>query len=251
MKMSEFDECKNFKLFVKFTNEKYVDDLLNGNIFMNNINYFIELERKQKSKGIGDRREASFVIEPEKIYFLDVETNKVMGRPVKAEIIRRYDKATQVPIFCYTMLTAEDFVLFEDNDDQLIFKLDIGEDLHMFSEFGDTAVILPSNFHDLLIESAEKQDVIARVAGVNYQTFDKIDTDKEKLFNKGSIEMFYWKHEDFMYQREMRFVLPNTFVEDNFAFKTDNIEAQSIVIPIAEFLERSVIIATKRKKVHS
>lgn len=246
MRMSEFEECQNFKLFVKFTSKKYVEDLLNGKIFMNNIRYFIELEKKHKLKGIGDRREAGFVTQPDKIYILATETDKVIGRATKAEIIKRYDKAQEVPIFCYTMFTAKDFVFLEETEKHLSFKLDIGEDSKLFSEFGDTAVILPSNFHELLIEAAEKHDLIARVAGVKYQSFDELDREREKLFNKGSVEMFYWKHMEFKYQREMRFVLQNTFVEKNYVFEMENIKQQSIVIPINNFLERAAIIATKK-----
>jgi len=247
MRMSDFEECKNIRLFVKFTSEKYVDDLLSGSIYMNNIKYFIDLEKKYGNKGVGDRREAGFIIEPDKMYFLDPDTKQVLGRSVKAEVIKRYDKASEVPVFCYTQFVANDFVLIEDKDDYISFKLDIGEDKHNFLNFGDTAIILPMNFHDLLIGSAEKQDLIARVAGVEYQRFDEIDKEKEMLFDKGSVEMFYWKHEEFRHQREMRFVLSNTFVKDKFIFETENIKEQSTVVPIGDFLEGITIFANKIK----
>src|SRR5699024_9243298 len=212
MRMTEFEYAKDVKMFVKFLDGKYLDDLLSGKLYMNNIKYFIELEKRHKNKGVGDKREAGFVIRPDKIYIMDPETDEITGRPVQAEIIRRYEHAPKVPVFCFTMFTAKDFVLYEENEEYISFKLDIGEDMQKFLEFGDKAVIFGPNFREKVISASQKHKVEVKMKPIEYQTNKEIDTEKESLFQQRSPEMFFWKEEEFSYQREARLILPSTFV---------------------------------------
>ncbi|MGX8791725.1 hypothetical protein ACW0TQ_08090 [Oceanobacillus sp. M60] len=247
MRMNEFPGLENAKLFVKFTSKKYVNDLENGKLFMNNIGYFIDLEKEYKKKGVGDKREAAYVSLPDKIYIQDPETKKILMKSTNAEIILRHERSKEVPIFCFTKFNSEDFVLFEEQEDYLSFKIDIGEDKKKFLEFGDTAIILPDKFTDLLISEAEKKDTVARVAPVEYKTFIDKDKSSSDLFQKAKIQMYYWKHVDFSHQREMRFVLPATFVENNYIFQMDNLKDQIHARPIEDFFENFRISAVKIK----
>lgn len=236
MRMSEFPGLENANLYVKFTSKKYVNDLENGKLFMNNIRYFIDLEEKYKIKGVGDRREASYISFPDQVYIEDPETKKIILKSTNAEFILRHEKSKEVPIFCFTKFNSEDFVLYSESEDKVSFKIDIGEDKKKFMDFGDTAVILPENFTDLLIQEATKKDTIARVSPVEYKSFIDKDKGSSELFQKASIDLYYWKHDDFSHQREMRFVLPTTFVKNNYVFKMDNLKEKIISTSIEDFL---------------
>lgn len=246
MRMDELEDAKDIVMFVKFVKGKHLEDLLLGKLYMNNIGYFIELEKKYKNKGMGDKREASFVIKPDKMYIMDSETNKIIGRPVRAEIIRRYEHSPKVPVFCFTMFTAKDFVFLKENEEYITFKLDIGEDSKKLLEFGDKAVIFAPGFHEKVIAASKKHNVIVKMKQIEYQSFDEIDREKELLFEQGSPEMFFWKHEEFSYQREVRLILPNNFVKKNYIFEIGSLE-ESTVLPIKDFFEKSAIRAYKKK----
>lgn len=240
------DNIEGVNMFVKFVKNKHLDDLLAGRLYMNNLQYFIDLEKKYKNKGIGDKKEAGFVIKPDKLYIMDPETNEIIGRPTKAEIIRRYELAPKVPVFCFTMFTPKDFVFLEENNEYVSFKLDVGEDANKFLKFGDKAVILGPSFRDKVIKASKEHNIDVKMKKIYYQSFDKIDKEKELLFEQGSPEMFFWKDKEFSYQREARLALPYTFVEKSHIFEIGSLE-DSTVRPIKEFFEKTAIIGYKKK----
>ena len=45
MRMSEFKGADKMKMYVKFVQEKHLKDLISGKLYMNNIKYFIDLEK--------------------------------------------------------------------------------------------------------------------------------------------------------------------------------------------------------------
>jgi len=246
VRMSEFEGAEEVSMFVKFVKEKHLDDLLSGKLYMNNIKYFIDLERKEKVKGMGDKREAGFVIKPDKMYFLNTETNNVIGKPVNvnAEIIRRHEHSPKVPVFCFTKFSAKDFVYYKENEECITFKLDIGEDSKRMFEFGDKAVILAPGFREKVIEASKKHNKAVKMKEVEYHSFDKVDTEKEELFEQESPEMFFWKSDEFSYQRETRLILPYHFVESQYTFEIGSLK-DSTVISTEDFFEKSAIIADK------
>ncbi|WP_213423089.1 hypothetical protein [Bhargavaea massiliensis] len=246
MKMSEIDELKDFELFVKFTQEKHVDSLLNGNFYMKNINYFIELENKNKIKGVGDKWEAAHVFESNEMYLYDSKEKKIIKHLGRGEIITRYEQAKKVPIFCFSRFTANDYSLFEDTDTYLSFKLNIGEDLKKFKEFGDTAVIFPRDIEEIFRHATDSAGLHSVFKEIQYDSFSGKSLSKLEALNQRSVKMFFWKSKLFRYQREVRLALYNTFVDDNFVLKTDIIKNASIVSKIGDFLERSVIIVYKK-----
>lgn len=248
MRMSEFKGTEKMKMFVKFVEEKHLHDVLSGKLYMNNIKYFIDLEKKEKNKGVGDRKEAGFVTKPDKMYVLDMETDKIISRPVNAEITLRHQLSPKVPVFCFTEFTAEDFVYLEEDEEYITFKLDLGEDSQKMFDFGDKAVILAPEFSDKVVAASKKQDIKIIMKEVEYQSYDKGDLEKRKekrkLFEQGSSEMFFWKSEEFSYQREARLVLFDTFVERNYIFEVGSLKG-STVIPIKDFFEKSVVLFRK------
>ncbi|SIT85330.1 hypothetical protein [Edaphobacillus lindanitolerans] len=245
MKMSEIPGVEHFELFVKFTKAEYVDSLLDGNFYMNNINFYIELENNSKTKGVGDKWEAAHVFQFDEMYYMDSEEDKVIKLLGKGELITRFEKSREVPVYCFSKFTAKDYSLYEDTDEYMSFRLDIGDDLRKFKEFGDTAVIFPVNIGEALREAAHSKGMDSVFKEVTYNGFSDKTLGEMDEFHKGSVDMFFRKNEMFKYQREVRLALYNTFVDNHFSLETQNIKEHSIVSPIEQFLERSAILAYK------
>ena len=178
------------------------------------------------------------------MYIIDTETEKVIGKPVNAEIIKRHELSPKVPVFCFTEFTAKDFVYHDENEEYITFKLDVGEDSQRMFEFGDKAVIFAPDFREKVVKASNKIDIDVKMKEIEYQSYDNINREKQKLFEQGSSEMFFWKSKEFSYQREARLILPQTFVENNYIFEIGNLE-NSTVRPIKDFFENSAIIAKK------
>ncbi|QHQ56270.1 hypothetical protein [Bacillus velezensis] len=73
------NEFKKLNLFVKFTKDEYVNDILDGKLYMKNFKHFIDLEKKEKIKGQGDKFEAAFVTRAVDLRIIDLRTKKVIG----------------------------------------------------------------------------------------------------------------------------------------------------------------------------
>jgi len=248
MKMSEIPGVEHFELYVKFTKAEYVDSLLAGNFYMNNLNFYIELENQSKRKGVGDKWEAAHVFQYDEMYYMDREENKVSKLVGKGELITRFEKVREVPVFCFSKFTANDYSLYEDTDEYMSFRLDIGNDINKFKEFGDTAVILPVNTGELLSKAANSKGIDSVFKEVKYGSFSERSLEKMNAIHKGSVDMFFEKHDMFKYQREVRLALYKTFVDSHFLLETQEIKEHSIVSSIEQFLERSAIIACNTDK---
>lgn len=59
--MNEVEGFERHYLYSKFVNSEYVDDLLDGNLFMSPPRCFIEQEKREKIRGQGDKYEGAHV----------------------------------------------------------------------------------------------------------------------------------------------------------------------------------------------
>lgn len=96
-------------LFTKFTQEKYVKNLISGQLFMNNIKYFIDLENETKVKGQGDKYEASNVLSNVTFKMMLQGTDVLIGEGTAEQLIERNHVFDNIPIFCFTAFGSNDF----------------------------------------------------------------------------------------------------------------------------------------------
>ncbi|HBH1374923.1 hypothetical protein ACWJXL_00155 [Clostridioides difficile] len=124
------DNLRNHKKFesdilIKFSEEKHIDSLALGNIYTNNFDYFIELEKQSKIKGIGDKDELALKIvsinikKIERIDNIETDINKqIFDKSIK-EIFKdtkselrvessEYDKKT--PLFCTMRISKNELL---------------------------------------------------------------------------------------------------------------------------------------------
>ncbi|WP_416806556.1 MULTISPECIES: hypothetical protein [Bacillus amyloliquefaciens group] len=230
---------EKINFLVKFLKDEYVESLLSGNLHMNNFQFFIDLERKSNVKGQGDKLEAGFVSRGTKIKLIDPKTKKVIGTARKAELIERYTDVPKVPLFCFTWFNHRDMKITGETEKSFIVKINLSEEeKELFvKDFGDTAVVLPGDFMEILINSAKEQNKRAQIKSVIYCDYDIYDSERKKLFDEASLDMFYWKDEFFKYQREVRFILPETRSNEAVNFKFESIEKRAIVMKTTELLE--------------
>ncbi|WCL64278.1 hypothetical protein PNF29_07125 [Bacillus subtilis] len=232
------NEFKKLNLFVKFTKEEYVNDILDGKLYMKNFQHFIDLEKKKKIKGQGDKFEAAFVTRATDLRFVDLRTKKVIGVSKEAEIIERYTAASKIPLFCFTYFRNEDFKILEETDEKITFTLNLNPDEKdvFIKDFGEKAIIFPGNFLNIVFSSLKKQNIRSVAEPVQYCDFNYLDENRRKLFEKGSTDMFFWKDIFFKTQREIRIVLPEKRIEDSIIINFEGIRDQAIVLNTEELL---------------
>ncbi|QNQ51867.1 MULTISPECIES: hypothetical protein [Bacillus amyloliquefaciens group] len=233
------NEFEKLNLFVKFTKEEYVNDILDGKLYMKNFKHFIDLEKKEKIKGQGDKFEAAFVTRAVDLRIIDLRTKKVIGVSKEAEIIERYTEASKIPLYCFTYFPSEDFKILEEKDEKIIIGLDLNpEEKDVFiKDFGEKAIIFPGDFLKKVLSSLKKQNILGVAKLVQYCDFNFLDENRRKLFENGSIDMFFWKDLFFKTQREIRIVLPEKRIEDSIIINFEGIRDQAIVLDTEDLLE--------------
>ncbi|MDU7578398.1 MAG: hypothetical protein E7K43_19535 [Bacillus subtilis] len=233
------NEFKKLSLFVKFTKEEYVNDILDGNLYMNNFKYFIDLEKKKRIKGQGDKFEAAFVTRAVDLRIIDPRTKKVIGVSKRAEIIERYSESSKVPLYCFTYFSNEDFKILEETDEKITVTLNLSPDEKdvFIKDFGEKAIVFPGDFLNMVLSSLEKQNIRGEAKLVQYCDFGFLDEDRRKLFENGSIDMFFWKDHFFKTQREIRIVLPEKRIEDSIIVNFEGIRDQAIVLNTKDLLD--------------
>lgn len=236
-RLSELEEYNDLSLCVKFLKKEYVKDLLDGNIFMNNFDFFINLERQTKVKGQGDKLETSHVIRSNNLKIISTETNEIIATAPFAEMTEKYNGMEKLPLFCFTHFRAKDFIVTNIKDNIITAKIDLpASEVRIFEEsFGDTAILLSNEFKNKVIESSKENETRLAFGDVIYQNYNFYDSTRGEEFQNGSVDILFWKDEYFKYQREARFVLIDKPVDENFVLKIGSIKDKSKVLSIKEF----------------
>ena len=236
--LSEINGFEDVNMYVKFLNKEYLNDLLNGSIYMNNFEYFIKLEKEQKNKGQGDKLELAHVVRSNKVTIRDPKTKMVIATAPFGELIERYTGSEKLPVFCLTHLYASDFVITKVEGNVITAKIELPlEDQKLFEEtFGDTAVVLSNEFTSRFIEAAKNSNLGLAIGDVLYQDYDFYSSTRRKEFDEQSLNILFWKDKFFKQQREARFILVNKSVENNFVLNIGDISGKSKVTSTKELL---------------
>ena len=56
----QLPDIQEFPVIIKILKEEYVEDLLNGNLYMNNLKFFVDLEKDLGRQGVGDIRKNKY-----------------------------------------------------------------------------------------------------------------------------------------------------------------------------------------------
>jgi hypothetical protein len=238
-KLNEIENCQGFRLLVKFVNPEFVDFLLDGNLYMNTLGSFIQQEKNTKVRGQGDKYEGAHVFGIDKIKIIDPKTNQVIATAITGVFEERYKGIEKIPVFCFTVFTAKDFKVIEEEEDSISFILDIDEEEKnkILKNFGSKAVLLPNDFVEMLEEDALKQEMQFLIRSVVYDDFTAINSERRKKFEEKSPEIITWKDSFFEYQREARFAILNYPTEEALTFSMRSIREQSFEMDAEKFLK--------------
>jgi hypothetical protein len=248
--LNEIDGFKDVNFFVKFTMPEFVESFLDGNLYMNTLDYFIELEKETKVKGQGDRYEGAFVFGAQNIQIIDNDTNMVIATAKSGMYEERSKVVREIPIFCFTKFTAKDFKVLEEGENLVSIILDIGEEnIEKFLEnFGSKAILLPGDIVEMMKNDADEQELDFIISPVTYHDYSVgIDSKRKKEYDNGSATIVTWKDSYFQYQREMRFAVFNKPSDKAIIVKIRNLREHANVLDAEFFLKNCYMKIDLRK----
>lgn len=199
--------------FVKFSdNIDHLKSLQQGNLYMNNLKYYVELEEETGIAGMGDKLEALNVINNVEVSFYLPGTDHLITQATAKQVNFRYEDALYKPVYCLFAITAEMLTIHEENESEIELKINFTEDQKrkMTSEFGKHALIIsPSHFSERIETSFNEKGYDFSGAYVDYIDNNVNQQRRMEAFSNPDTRMFFFKDLGFKHQSEFRIVIYN------------------------------------------
>lgn len=251
MKLSDIEGFqKRGIFFVKFTQPEFVDSIMNGQLYMNNIQYFSDLESSTKIKGQGDKYDGANVSKNIQVKLFDEENGEVVLETISPEVIYRSSAFKWTPIFCMTAFKSEDFIVISETLDSYVCKLNLTNDIkeRMLSEFGSKAVVIDSNerFLDLLQNHFDSNEIEFMADLVDYVDFDVPSEQRTREYEQKNIKSIFTKDLFFAYQREYRIALYETYINEPITITLSEFENDMMFCVDTEYLFENYILEVSK-----
>ncbi len=270
-KLSEVPKFNKYKdwigLFIKFS--PYTDSLIKGNLYMNNLQYYINREIETGDRGLGDKVEASvfmsglnFKVEKTgealentsanyTIRFVgdtdlgikletSLDVSETKGLPLEgtgANLKLQLDSDGKRPVFCLFSVTIDNMTIVDENEEFYIAELDYTseEKEKMIREFGDEMLVIDPGYFCERVEKAflEKgYELVHRRVRYDDYSINTI----ERLESYRNDDFFFWKDKYFEHQNEYRFIIPNLETDEPIIINIGDISDISRRCNAREFL---------------
>ncbi len=249
MRLSEkYDLKGKIFVFLKFGQKGHLESLKNGNLYMNNFNYFIKREDIDQKKGVGDKFEVAHVITNMTATMYDDEKDEIAIGHVEVMTLRSTSDLKK-PIFCLTAITADDLEIVEETDDKLKTKLVFTEEeiIRIKEDFGEHVLIIsPGNMLQQLEVSCEASDIVAVKGMVNYVDYNVNEKSRTDSFANHRPDFYFWKNKELRYQKEYRIVLLNRDVDNHFEMNIGKLE-DAVLIERDKFLKSKFMLTFNKE----
>ena len=178
-----------WSMLIKLGAEENLKKLQSGELYMKNLQYYVDLEKGASDENVGDMYDGQMLLRDVKISMYSVDTNRFLGQIIapKASMNLGYLKC---PVFCMYMFDYRNHTGEELNGNILKVRYQFTEEqLEKLPNFGTHAFIIKNG---TMVEYAHKEikDHIGRFTKLYYQIKnDKIDAkylldifDKDDIF---------------------------------------------------------------------
>lgn len=234
MEEETFRDDEIFAL-IKFTD--YADDLLKGDLFMNNLNTFVK-EGKEGSIGRGDREEvANILIMP---YIQVYKDGKFILEAQADKLIEQKNENLYAPIYSMFAVTGKDLIIESEDEEKVLAKIDLKSlDVDKFlQEFSYTEAVVtnPGLFIKAVGKTFEEKRYNWESGLVNYINLNS-NIESEYIDSSRNNELFFRKDSLFAHQREYRIVLLNKDTQDVQPVNIGDISDFSAKYPAKEIVE--------------
>ncbi|WP_406904118.1 hypothetical protein [Bacillus cereus] len=205
-------ENQDMYILLKCVDKQFVESTLDGNFYFARNRYFIDLEKQQIDKGIGDEREgvwSQLMTPQESQLFIITESGERIPLNFNKGVFRQtYSNLKDCPICCFVILSLNKD--FEDNGEGvLILKTDIREKLS--EKFNGRDLILIRDMHEFTerIDASCKKEGFDRMCGM--VTYYDDETECHPLPEDDAINYptrtLLYKRKFFEFQKEYRIVI--------------------------------------------
>ncbi|KRF58735.1 hypothetical protein ASG97_22760 [Bacillus sp. Soil745] len=228
---------------LKFSSKENLESLQNGTLYLNNFQYYKDVELKEKRKGQGDAFDVSLRISDVDITFKHPETGEVLLRGKASNSNLESKEDYQKHLFCMTGITSDLLEIVEIKDNVAITSLALSDELKekALENFGDYVMLINTGRFMERVEQvcAEKGIKVIRNL-VEYRDMSINHTDRIEAFGTGNANFFFQKDNFFAYQNEYRLLFPELIGDEAEIINIGSIKEFTNIFPTKEFLENDL-----------
>ena len=203
--------------YLKFTGcEAWGNDVVNGNLYMNPIKYYRDLEVNSGIKGQGDSGELKLISDNVELKVIIPGTgDEVLLNPKQIKF--EYTQDEQIPVFCVMGIKYKDLIVYDYDEETIKFKFPYSKEEieQLKKDFGEYVVLVfPVGFKAAVQKAANNQNIQVYFGEVHY--CDANSEERHDAFFNSDVQRFLYKDLDFSYQKEFRLILNQAITDGNF-----------------------------------
>ncbi len=241
----EFFDLYGSRMFVylKFTKcETWAKDIIDGKLYMNPIGLYRDIELKSGEKGQGDEQELKLISDDICLIVRRYDSDEEIPLHPK-QIKFEYKEDQYIPAFCMMGIKIRDLKVFDYDEEKIIleFPFSIEEVERLKREFGEFVVMMVANeFESAIHNTIEDNKMNGLFKEVIY--CDPNFEERQESFFKGSVKRFFYKNENFSYQKEFRLILDEKITEGK-VFNVGSLSEFSYMLDIEELGKVRLILS--------
>lgn len=197
-------------LLIKFGEEKNIESLQNGTLYMKNLKYYINREIETGDNTVGDKYDGLFPVNYCDLKFYNSETKEKVFCIPKAKLV--FDLGyTMCPTFCMFLF---DKINITERNEKCARHEFTEEQREKLKGFGTHALIIsnPEEFINRVKKGFLSNNMSVAYDKVNYYNDNEL-RHKEDIETDNS-RIAFWKRDIYSYQQELRFFGFNSKVQD-------------------------------------
>jgi hypothetical protein len=240
------------QFIAKFNNNvEWLESLRNGQIFMNRLGLYKEIEKREGKKGMGDSFDGHTVIRNiQNISVYDADTGEIVGSGTASEVTFAFDDVLDMPVFCSLAIGPEFLeIIGEDKDTYFVEIVFNEEELNrIIDAFGKHMLLMEyAVFVEEFKQAAESQEF--SFVGRKAKYVDYSINQQERLEGAQTIDVAFWKSDELKYQYEHRFVLTTRGLQTPFIAKTSDLREHSYIMLARDLVEKHIRFGVPKPKI--
>jgi hypothetical protein len=234
-----------FYILMKFGSKENLERIQNGQVYMKNLDYYINLEKETTDENIGDMFDGQMPIHDVNISMYNPETNELIYQ-FKSDMATMNLGFKKSPVLCMFILDQRNFISSNVNEDLLSFRFTFTEEQkEKLAKFGDSVLLIknPEEFFNRM-EAGLVAD------GINFTR------DRVKYYEKNIMQHFqdvtddykriaFWKRKKYEHQQEYRYLIFNRSVEDHYTLSIKDLTDISEIVTIDTIFNTEVEVRYK------
>jgi hypothetical protein len=216
---------------------------------MNNLKTFIDMEKNDGKKGMGDILEVSNVINLLNFKLLNPDTDEVILEGSSSRGIMTLNHCTSKPVFCMAIVDSKMLEVIDEDDTCYKCKVVFTEaqQQRFIEDFGNYAMILPvSGFLERVITAFDEHNYGYVYQPVIYDDFNMNHLTRLKSFAEENTDVFFWKDKSIEYQNEFRIVILNKDIDEPLITDIGDITDISFIVTSEQLFSNELILSVKK-----